>query len=114
MEIPEKIHEEFLLIKAGFENGTITKMSQLEKEKPTRIAQLTGINQGRYGSKLFEPWDFSLSEIIRIALVVNVDPGIIINIIKKELLKNELERVLRNINKIEEQKLKKIKNKLKA
>lgn len=106
MTIPDKIHEEFSLIKAAFENGSITKMSQLEKQKPTRIALLAGINQGRYGAKLFAPWDFSPSEIIRIALVINIDPGLIINVIKNELLQDELERILKNIKKLNEKKIK--------
>lgn len=98
--IPEKIQDEFILIKAAFENGSIKKMSELEKQKPSRIAKLIGMNQGRYGAKLFKPSDFSPSEIIRISLVINVDTGLIINVIKKELFNVEMERILNNIKKI--------------
>lgn len=111
MDIPSRIHDEFVLIKAAFENGSITRMGQLEKQKPTRISKLTGINHGRYAAKLFEPWDFSPSEIIRIALVINVDPGLIINVIKKELLESEVARILENIRKIDDEKAKKSKSK---
>jgi hypothetical protein len=107
MIIPESIHQEFLLLKSAFENGSIKKMSDLEKEKPTRIAGLMGMNQGRYGSKLFKPEDFSPSEIIRLSLVINVDAGLIINVIKKELLDVEVKRILKNTEKL---KVKKYKN----
>lgn len=105
MTIPDKIHNEFLLLKAAFESGSIKRMNQLEKQKPTKIALLTGINQGRYASKLFVPWEFSPSEIIRIALVINIDPGLIINVIKNELLATETERILKNIKKIDKQRV---------
>ncbi|MBL1410799.1 hypothetical protein [Sphingobacterium faecale] len=104
MTIPEKVHNEFILLKAAFENGSITKMSQLEKQMPTRIAALIGMNQGRYGSKLFSPWEFSTSEIIRIALVINIEPGLITNIIKLELVQKETERILKNIEKEDKKK----------
>lgn len=104
MKIPDKIHDEFILIKAGFESGSITKMSQLENEKPTRIAKLAGMNQGRYGAKLFEPWEFSPSEITRIALIINVDEGLIMKVISNQIRENELKRILANIKKIEEKK----------
>jgi hypothetical protein len=104
MAIPEKIHGEFILIKAAFESGSIRKMSELEKQKPTRIAKLIGMNQGRYGAKLFKPGDFTPSEIIRMSLVINVDAGYIINVIKNELLETELRRVSDNIKKLNIQK----------
>lgn len=110
MKIPKEIHEEFILIKAGFENGSISTMSQLENEKPTRIAKLAGMNQGRYGAKLFTPWEFSPSEITRIALIINVDEGLIMNVIANQLRENELKRILSNIKKIEEKKAKRITN----
>ena len=104
MEIPSKIQEEFILIRAAFENGSITRMSQLEKQKPTRIAELAGINHGRYAAKLFEPWDFSPSEITRIALIINVDSGLIMKVIADQLRKQEIERILENLRKIEDRK----------
>jgi hypothetical protein len=100
MVIPEKIHSEFILIKAAFESGSIKKMSELEKQKPTRIAKLIGMNQGRYGAKLLKPADFTPSEIIRISLVINVDAGCIINVIKNELLESEIKRITVNIKKL--------------
>ncbi len=106
MTIPEKIHAEFLIIKVAFESGAIKKMNQLEKQKPTKIALLAGINQGRYAAKLYAPWEFTPSEIIRIALIIDIDPGLIINVIKNELLHDETRRILRNIEKVEVSKLK--------
>jgi len=111
MEVPSKIHEEFILIKAAFENGSITRMSQLEKQKPTRIAELAGINHGRYAAKLFEPWDFSPSEITRIALIIDVDSGLIMKVIANQLRTQEVKRILTNIRKIEDQKAKKAQKK---
>lgn len=107
MDIPSKIHAEFILLKAAFENGSITEMSQLEKQKPTRIAELAGINHSRYAAKLFEPWEFSPSEITRIALVINVDAGLIMKVIANQLRAQEIVRILTNLKKIERQKTKK-------
>ncbi|MFD2554388.1 hypothetical protein [Sphingobacterium tabacisoli] len=109
MAIPDRIHQEFLMIKAAFESGSVTKMSQLDKQKSTRIAALIGMNQGRYGAKLLNPEDFSPSEITRMSLIINIDPGLIMNVIKNQLLKTEMERVLKNIKKEEEKKLAKTK-----
>lgn len=106
MIIPEKIHEEFILIKAAFENGSIQKMKDLKREKPTRIADLIGMNQARYVSKLLKPEDFSPSEISRLSLVINVDAGLIINVIKKQLLNDEVKRILKNIEKLKAKKYK--------
>lgn len=92
----ENIHKEFTFIKAAFESGKVRKMSDLEKEKPTLIAKLLGINQGRYGAKLFTPEDFSLSEIIRLSIVINVDVGVLVNIIKNGLADNETKRIEAN------------------
>lgn len=97
--ILDKIHSEFILIKAAFENGSIKKMSDLGKQKPTRIAELIGMNQGRYGAKLLKPKDFSPSEIIRLSIIFDVDAGLILNVIKNELFSNELSRVTGNIKK---------------
>lgn len=111
MKIPSKIHEQFLLIKAAFENGSITKMSQLEKQKPTIIAKLAGMNQGRYGAKLLAPWEFSPSEIARIALIINVDAGLIMDVIAKQLRDDEIKRIVSNIKKIEGEKSEKAQKK---
>ena len=100
MHISEKITDEFILIKAAFENGSIRRMSDLEKHKSTRIAKLIGMNQGRYGSKLLDPKNFSPSEIIRISIILNIDAGLIINVIKNELLDSEIERINKNAKKL--------------
>lgn len=100
MIIPDKIHSEFILIKSAFESGSIKRMSDLEKQKPTRIANLIGMNQGRYGAKLLNPAEFSPSEIIRLSLVLNIDAGLIINVIKNQLLGDEMKRIILNYEKL--------------
>jgi hypothetical protein len=88
--------KDLAIIKAAFENGKIEKMSDLEKLSPTKIAALMGMNQGRYGSKLFEPDKFTPSEIFRLAIVLDLDESFIMKVIKKQLIKSELERVNKN------------------
>ena len=100
MCISEKITDEFIPIKAAFENGSIKRMSDLEKQKSTRIAKLIGMNQGRYGAKLLNPKNFSPSEIIRMSIVLNIDAGLIINVIKNELFEKEVERITKNIKRL--------------
>ncbi|SDF45555.1 hypothetical protein SAMN05216464_11870 [Mucilaginibacter pineti] len=85
--------KDLAIIKAAFENGKIEKMSDLEKLSSTKIAALAGINQGRYGAKLFHPDKFTPSEIIRISLVLDVDDSYIMKVIRKQLIKAEVERV---------------------
>ena len=100
MSISSKITDEFIPIKAAFESGSIKKMSDLEKQKSTRIAKLIGMNQGRYGAKLLAPKNFSPSEIIRMSIVFDIDAGLIINVIKKELIQKELDRINKNIKRM--------------
>lgn len=88
--------KDLAIIKAAFENAKIEKMSDLEKLSSTKIASLTGINQGRYGSKLFHPEKFTPSEIIRISIVLDIDESHIMKVIRKQLIKEESERVTKN------------------
>ncbi len=88
--------KDLAIIKAAFENGKIERMSDLEKLSSTKIAKLTGINQGRYGSKLFHPEKFTPSEIIRISIVLDIEESHIMKVIRKQLIKDELERVNKN------------------
>ncbi|TFF37696.1 hypothetical protein [Mucilaginibacter psychrotolerans] len=88
--------KDLAIIKTAFENGKIEKMSDLEKLSSTKIAFLAGINQGRYASKLFHPEKFSIPEIIRISIVLELDESFILKVIKKQLLKIEMETVLKN------------------
>jgi hypothetical protein len=85
--------KDLAVIKSAFEHGKIEKMSDLEKLSSTKIATLAGINQGRYASKLFHPEKFSLPEIIRISIVLDLDESLILKVIKKQLIRAELERV---------------------
>lgn len=96
----ENIQEEFKFIKAAFESGKVKKMSDLEKEKPTLISKLLGMNQGRYGAKLFKPHEFSPSEISRISIILDVDAGLIINLIKKGINCRRKEKDNRKLSKI--------------
>lgn len=90
---------ELVHIKSLIENGTIKRMRDLKDSSSTKIARYAGINQGRYSSKLFNPGDFSESEVCRIAMVLNIDAYLISNIIFNEIKKNEQERVIANIEK---------------
>ena len=100
MDVLEGIQKEFKFIKAAFENGKVKKMSDLEKEKPTLISKLLGMNQGRYAAKLFKPHEFSPSEIARISIILDIDAGLIINLIKRELIVEEKKRIIANYRKL--------------
>ncbi|MCX2454177.1 hypothetical protein OQX61_23100 [Pedobacter sp. PLR] len=86
-------------IKALIENGEIKKMRDLENSSSTKIAKFAGINQGRYASKLFNPSDFSASEICRISYVLDLDPSLMSSIIITEISEVEYERVNLNFEK---------------
>jgi|GEM_PF-1262469 len=90
---------ELIHIKSLIENGTIKRMRDLKDSSSTKIARYTGINQGRYSSKLFNPGEFSESEIVRISMVLNVEPSLISGIIFNEIKKEERERIAGNLEK---------------
>ena len=84
---------ELIHIKSLIENGTIKRMRDLKDSSSTKIARLAGINQGRYSSKLFNPGDFSVSEIVRISLVLGIEARYLSEIISKEITKEEVLRI---------------------
>lgn len=51
---------------------------------PTKVSKLLGINSERYSVKLSNPEKFSLSEILCLAYIIDIDPILIIEIIQKE------------------------------
>lgn len=60
-------------------------MSQLEKLFPSKIAKALGFNHSRYIAKLYKPEGFSFKDIKRLALLIDVNPRIISNIILDEI-----------------------------
>lgn len=104
-DLPKReIELKLLQIKSLIETGGVKKMRDLKDSSSTKIASYAGINQGRYSSKLFNPGEFTLSEIHRIAYVLDIDLKFIMEIITHEISKEEAQKV--NIN-IEKEKLKK-------
>ncbi|SHE85612.1 hypothetical protein [Pedobacter caeni] len=78
---PEK---DLLSIGALFETNKIRKMYDISELYPTKIIKLLGINSERYSVKLADPEKFTVSEILRLAYIFNVDPNLILNVIQAE------------------------------
>ncbi|MBE9597877.1 hypothetical protein [Pedobacter sp. MC2016-24] len=71
-------------IGAMFETNKIKKMYDISELYPTKIIKLLGINSERYSVKLADPEKFTVSEILRLAYILNIDPNLIINVIQAE------------------------------
>ncbi|WP_158799431.1 hypothetical protein [Pedobacter sp. L105] len=93
---PEK---DLLSIGALFETGKIKKMYDIAELYPTKIIKLLGINSERYSVKLANPEKFMVSEILRMAYILNVDPNLIFNVIQAETEKTIINKVAQHKNK---------------
>lgn len=90
---------DLISIGALFELGKVKRMYDIIALSPTRVINILGINHERYTIKLTNPEKFSVSEILRMAFVFNVDPNFIF-----EVIQNETEKTI--VTKIEAQKKK--------
>lgn len=80
-------------IGALFETSKIKKMYDIAELYPTKIIKLLGINSERYSVKLADPEKFTVSEILRMAYIFNIDPNLILNVIQAETEKKIINRV---------------------
>ncbi|PVH25144.1 hypothetical protein [Sphingobacterium corticibacter] len=80
-------------IGAMFETKKIKKMYDISELYPTKIIKLLGINSERYSVKLADPEKFTVSEVLRLSYILNIDPNLIINVIQAETEKKIQERV---------------------
>jgi hypothetical protein len=80
-------------IGALFEISKIKKMYDIAELYPTKIIKLLGINSERYSVKLADPEKFTVSEILRMAYIFNIDPNLILNVIQAETEKKIINRV---------------------
>ena len=82
-EIP--IDPNFEDIQTLFLSGKISKMYQLVKRSPTKVAKLLGINYEAYHNKLSNPEKFTVFHINTMAYAFRIDPNIIHDVIQKEI-----------------------------
>jgi hypothetical protein len=80
-------------IGAMFETNKIKKMYDISELYPTKIIKLLGINSERYSVKLADPEKFTVSEILRLAYILNIDPNLIINVIQTETEKKIISKI---------------------
>jgi len=80
-------------IGAMFETNKIKKMYDISELYPTKIIKLLGINSERYSVKLADPEKFTVSEILRLAYILNIDPNLIINVIQAETEKKIISKI---------------------
>ena len=80
-------------IGAMFETNKIKKMYYISELYPTKIIKLLGINSERYSVKLADPEKFTVSEILRLAYILNIDPNLIINVIQAETEKKIISKI---------------------
>lgn len=71
-------------IGALFETEKIKKMYDISELYPTKVIKLLGINSERYSVKLADPEKFTVSEVLRLAYILNIDPNLIIAVIQAE------------------------------
>ncbi len=87
---PEK---DLASVGAMFETNKIKKMYDISELYPTKIIKLLGINSERYSVKLANPEKFTVSEILRLAYLFNIDPTLIIDVIQYEVEKKLLDKI---------------------
>jgi len=80
-------------IGALFETGKIKKMYDIAELYPTKIIKLLGINSERYSVKLADPEKFTVSEVLRMAYIFNIDPNLILNVIQVETEKRIITKI---------------------
>lgn len=80
-------------IGAMFETNKIKKMYDISELYPTKIIKLLGINSERYSVKLADPEKFTVSEILRLAYILNIDPSLIVNVIQVETEKKIISKI---------------------
>ena len=91
--MPQKdIQSQLILIKAMFDNGSVSKMRDIEKLFPTKMAKELGMNHSRYVVKLKKPELFSIKQIIQMASLLNISPDRITEIIFKEVLNTKVKK----------------------
>lgn len=87
-------------IGALFETNRIRKMYDISELYPTKVIKLLGINSERYSVKLADPEKFTISEVLRLAYIFNIDPNLIINVIQGETEKKIVNKVQHQIIKV--------------
>ena len=80
-------------IGAMFETNKIKKMYDIAELYPTKIIKLLGINSERYSVKLADPEKFTVSEVLRLAYILNIDPNLIVNVIQTETEKKIINKI---------------------
>jgi hypothetical protein len=80
----DKDHK-YLSLKSMFDSNNIKKMKDIEKLYPTMVATDLRMNHGRYITKLHNPEDFTIKQILDLALLIDVNPITITNIIIAEV-----------------------------
>lgn len=86
-------------IGALFETSKIKKMYDISELYPTKVIKLLGINSERYSVKLADPEKFTVSEILRMAYIFNIDPNLILNVIQVETEKKIINKLAQHKNK---------------
>ena len=81
-------------IGALFEINKIKKMYDISELYPTKVIKSLGINSERYSVKLSDPEKFTVSEILRMAYIFNIDPNLILNVIQGETEKKIVNKVI--------------------
>ena len=84
---------QLLSIKAMFERGSVTKMRDIEKLFPTKVAKELGMNHSRYVVKLKKPELFNIKQIVRLASLLNISPELITGVIFKEISLNKGKKI---------------------
>ncbi|MBB5645896.1 hypothetical protein [Pedobacter cryoconitis] len=86
-------------IGALFETSKIKKMYDISELYPTKVIKQLGINSERYSVKLADPEKFTVSEILRMAYIFNIDPNLILNVIQVETEKKIINKLAQHKNK---------------
>jgi len=91
----------FTPIKLLFEKNAVSRMYDLRNLHSGKLADMLGMNGGRYADKLAHPEKFTFFEILRLSYLIDIDPNLIINVIQNEedIIRKVQERVKADLDK---------------
>lgn len=84
----EKLKSTLLSMASMFETGRIKRMKDLTQMYPTGIVAALGINYGGYMTKCVSPEKFAISDLVKLAQILDIDLEIILRIVTKEAQQN--------------------------
>ena len=94
---PEKLKSTLTSIRARFETGTVSKMSEIGDMYITGLIPALGIGTNGYVTKFNAPENFTVNDLMKLADITNTDIELIWKVVKKQAQKNHVKRDINHL-----------------